>query len=75
MADCPFTAPQSKSPCSRSEHSPAIAHHAGGTEADGTRWATFWWHPREVGSAERPPTRISGAIPRPREAGDDLTGL
>lgn len=75
MADCPSSAPQGELLCTRSEHSPAIAHHAAGTAPDGTRWATFWWHPHEVDPIERPPSGNSAAIPRPRSAMDDAPGL
>jgi hypothetical protein len=75
MADCPSSAPHGELLCTRSEHSPAIAHHAAGTAPDGTRWATFWWHPGEVAPNEQPPVRTATSFPRPRSSMDDAAEL
>jgi len=68
MAECASPSPQGELSCERVEHSVAIAHHARGRSDDGIEWAVYWWDPRQVQPAERPPSRFR--VPAPRESSD-----
>jgi hypothetical protein len=48
MQKCSQICPDLHVPCDSRPHGTGVAHPAGGTAADGTRWSLFWWRPGEV---------------------------